>query len=275
MTIEQFRYLYSSFPELEWIKIQGIGEPLLNQDLFGMIQHAKRNGSFVMTYTNGSVLHLGDRAKKLLDSGIDVVRISMDGGTRETFQSIRKAEFDQVIENTASLVQLRGNKEKPSIEFWTVGMTHNIRELPAIIDIAREAQVDAVRVQMMMNTFDYKPEVGDRLTGLKLGNADEIQQCLAYSIEYAQRSKVELTLEKSKARSMQRKCHWPFDSAFISVEGYVVPCCTIADPRVVAMGNLFEEPFESIWTGKRYQQFRQAILEHRLPIPCKNCYVSS
>lgn len=276
MTLEQFRHVYASFPNLERVKIQGIGEPLLNHDLFDMIAHAKKNGAFVMTYTNGSVLHLRDNAQQLINSGIDLIRVSIDSGTRETFQAIRvKSDFYQIVRNVALIRRLRGVIPTPRIEFWVVGMTYNLSELPRILGIAQQTGVDVVRVQLVMNTFDYRKEINDKLTYLQLSQNPEAANSLAHHIEYAREKGVQLELEATKAYSEQRKCHWAFDSAFISVEGYVVPCCTIADPRVINMGNIFEEAFEVIWTGARYQRFRRTILEHQLLSPCQNCYADS
>lgn len=275
MSIAEFRHLLASFPSLKRIKIQGIGEPLLNQDIFAMIAHAKAQGTYVTTYTNGSPLQDSISADRLLGSGIDLVRISMDGGTRETFQALRKgSDFEQIVRNIAQLVRRRRQNALPAIELWVVGMSPNIRELSRIVDIGALTGVDAINLQLIMNTFDYKEEIGQRLVSLQMHQSDDMT-FIREGLAYAQRRGITLTLATSKARSYQRPCHWPFDSAFISVEGEVVPCCTIADPRVASMGNAFRDDFSRIWVGERYQEFRRTILKRQLLAACKNCYLEN
>jgi len=67
------------------------------------------------------------------------------------------------------------------------------------------------------------------------------------------------------------KCRWPFDSCFITVDGFVTPCCIRANPEVFNFGNIFETPFKEIWNGEKYQKFRETMIKN-LPNPiCDNC----
>ena len=134
--------------------------------------------------------------------------------------------------------------------------------------------VDAINLQMVMNTFDYKSEIGNTLAPLQLSEGEEMA-CIEQGLAYAKCKGVAMRLATSKARSPGEPCHWPFDRAFISVEGEVVPCCTIADPCVASMGNVFNDSFAQIWIGERYQAFRQTILSQQLLAPCKSCYAKA
>jgi len=275
MTIHQFKHVINSFPNLERVKLQGIGEPLLNRDFFQMVEYCISRSIEVSTYTNGSLLHLLDRSQRLLDSGIRLIRISLDGATKSTFEKVRVgADFEQVVSNVANLVQLRGTMTDPRIELWMVGMNHNLQEITDLVRLAKSIGVDAVNIQLVLNTFSYKDEVGTSLTDQMIARNSDTRPHLREAEQLANQLGVDLILQTSKAYSTKRKCHWPFDRAYISVEGHVVPCCTIADPRVASMGNIFEEPFSAIWRGQRYQQFRLSILRHELLAPCRNCYAT-
>ena len=68
----------------------------------------------------------------------------------------------------------------------------------------------------------------------------------------------------------------PLDNLYISVDGEVSPCVYLYPPvsspftRIycdtehptphVSFGNIFNEPFESIWNRKEYQEFRDAFI---------------
>ena len=70
----------------------------------------------------------------------------------------------------------------------------------------------------------------------------------------------------------KNKCPKPWDEVYISNTGDVVPCCTIADPRVACMGNIFEQSFEEIWNDDRYVEFRDSLLTNNIRRCCNACY---
>ena len=81
---------FSDFKKsLDWqkglieVKLQGMGEPLLNQDFFKMVDYAVENNLWVRTVTNASLLHINDNYKKMIDSGIGEIQISIDGRQRK------------------------------------------------------------------------------------------------------------------------------------------------------------------------------------------------
>jgi prepilin-type processing-associated H-X9-DG protein len=72
MTPELFGRILDAFPGLDEIKLQGMGEPLVNRDLPAMVRAAKGRGIRVKTYTNGSLL-TEENVAGLVGSGIDEV----------------------------------------------------------------------------------------------------------------------------------------------------------------------------------------------------------
>jgi MoaA/NifB/PqqE/SkfB family radical SAM enzyme len=63
---------------------------------------------------------------------------------------------------------------------------------------------------------------------------------------------------------------------FIFVDGTVIPCCggNEANRRDYqmqhSMGNIFEQPFEEIWSGK-IKALRDAVHKGKCPAPCVDC----
>uniref|UniRef100_A0A6M3KWL4 Putative radical SAM superfamily protein n=1 Tax=viral metagenome TaxID=1070528 RepID=A0A6M3KWL4_9ZZZZ len=85
------------------------GEPMLLpiDELAWRITYAKKIlPSRVIFFTNASLL-TQDCTRKLLDSGLDEICFSVDGGTKETFEAIRRGlNFEQVVGNIRAFQEL-------------------------------------------------------------------------------------------------------------------------------------------------------------------------
>ena len=87
------------------LKIQGIGEPLLQgEDFFEMIRYARSKALWVRTTTNASLLHRKEGYKKLIDSGVNEVQISIDGATKGTFKAIRRSSLFERVRDNSTLI---------------------------------------------------------------------------------------------------------------------------------------------------------------------------
>jgi len=271
MSFESFKKIIDDIPTLREIKLQGIGEPFLNPEIFRMIDYAKRIGLKVNIYTNASLFGDDELLQRLLDSHIDLLRISLDAGTKESYERIRKGgNFDDVIDNIIKITN--NNRTIGCVELWTLLMASNYMELPHIIDVACKAGIHTINLQLILNTFAYKKEIKDTIKRQQFSPSETFISTIKDDVEYARSKSVDIKFAYSKAYSSNNKCHWSFDKAFISVDGHVVPCCTIADPEVISFGNVLTQPFESIWYGEKYISFRQNILNNKLFVPCLHCY---
>jgi len=96
------------------IHLHNFGEPLMDKKLESRVVHAKQKGlKKVKIFSNGSLLS-PQRAEALIDAGLDEIKISFDGATREEFERIRTPlKFDTVVSNIKSLVAMRDQKKSP------------------------------------------------------------------------------------------------------------------------------------------------------------------
>ena len=65
-------------------------------------------------------------------------------------------------------------------------------------------------------------------------------------------------------------CDWPFERAYATSDGRVVPCCTIGNPDTLEIAA--DAGLAAAWNGDAYQAFRRAHLDGRIPEPCQDCY---
>lgn len=96
------------------VHLHNFGEPLLDKQLENRICYAKSKGiRKVKIFSNGSLM-TPDRAEGLIRAGLDEIKISFDGATREEFEKIRPPlNFDAVVENIARLVAMRNAARSP------------------------------------------------------------------------------------------------------------------------------------------------------------------
>lgn len=90
------------------IHLHNFGEPLLDKHLEERVRYAKEKGiAKVKIFSNGSLL-VPERVRRLIEAGLDEIKISFDGATREEFESIRRPlKFDRVVGNVEQLVRIR------------------------------------------------------------------------------------------------------------------------------------------------------------------------
>lgn len=96
------------------LHLHNFGEPLLDNHLEDRIRYAKSRGiRNVRIFTNGSLIS-EPRARGLIGAGLDAVKISFDGADKEEFERIRHPlRFDEVVDNTRRLIDLRNELRSP------------------------------------------------------------------------------------------------------------------------------------------------------------------
>jgi len=69
------------------------------------------------------------------------------------------------------------------------------------------------------------------------------------------------------------RCDWPWRGAYLSYQGYAMPCCMISTPDRIHFGNMAELGVDKIWNGEAYQAFRRRLDSEEPPEICRSCSV--
>lgn len=271
LDVEGFTRILNQFPRLHKIKLQGMGEPLLNKALLPMLALAEQRGIKTTTFTNGSVM--GSRVLNgLRDSKTDIT-FSIDGASAEVFERIRiGSSFKNVLANIASLSAQRTGHPK-LLRAYTVVTKHNVMELPAIVRLVAGLKLDTLVFQLSLNSWG-KEKMEALIAPQRAYELSVTDEQITLAKMEAERLGLPLTIAEDRF-SRTKKCRWAWTSAYIASNGDVVPCCVLADSDTAKLGNLFEEDFSKIWNGARYRELRRQIRDHDLPEYCKNCYVDA
>jgi radical SAM protein with 4Fe4S-binding SPASM domain len=277
LDIEGLTKLLDQFPNLLRVKLQGMGEPLLNKELLAMLELLEKRKIKTAIVSNGSVMTDTIR-DKLLELSTDI-QFSVDGATQDVFESVRVgSSFKKVTENIKKLTtrrqDIQSSNPAKTIAARTVVTNQNVHQLSGIVRLAAELGMDSLTFQLIMTSWG-KASMEEINAQKRVTEAKELEQHVDEAKREAERIGLPLVVRDDDKYSCKNKCGWPWKSAFIASNGDVVPCAILADSDTVKMGNVFEESFEAIWNSEKYQELRRQHREHDLPEYCKNCYIDA
>lgn len=270
MTLNQFVYILNQMPFLVNLTLQGLGEPLLNKEIFKMIKEAKKRNIRVGLSTNATII-TKEIAQKIIDSGLDWMYISLDSLNKEIYEDIRRgAVFDLVINNIKNFFKLKGDK-KPETNFWILIMKENLAGIPKIIEFAEELGMKKAVLQNNIHNWgcnDFKKNVE------QIKNSSDERSLKLIEIIKKTNSNVEVEIYTNPRSDDHEKCNWPWRSAYITCDGYITPCCMQgSNPEIINFGNLFKNSIKEILNNKSYQEFRNGLKNGPIPAVCINCPV--
>lgn len=231
------------------------GEPFLHPQFLELIKEAKKIGVYTATSTNAHFIDQ-QKAKEIIESGLDRLIISIDGLTQETYENYRiHGSLNKVLEASKHLLAAKkaASSKTPHLIFQFLVVRQNEHEVPAVLALGKELGIDEVRIKTAQF---YSYENGNELMPK---NAEysryKLQKNGTYKLKY----------------STKNECWRMWSSSVITWDGRVVPCCFDKD-ATHQLGQFGETDFAAIWRSNAYQSFRRNILTGRNSIDiCKNC----
>lgn len=88
----------------QYIRYASNGEPLMHPEIYNMLSYAKKHSNTLVTLTTNGVLLNDKNIEKLLSSHIDVIDISIDAFTEESYKFIRKGNLKITKANVLNLI---------------------------------------------------------------------------------------------------------------------------------------------------------------------------
>ncbi len=122
------------------------GEPLYRPDIFQLARFATEKGIRAALATNGTLV-TKEVARKIVDSGVRRVSISLDGAdayTHDTFRGIPGA-FEAAIYGLRNLKELG-----MSVQINMTIARHNAKQLPDVLSLSREIGADALHTFLLV-----------------------------------------------------------------------------------------------------------------------------
>jgi MoaA/NifB/PqqE/SkfB family radical SAM enzyme len=286
MSWEMFTSIVDQFPKIERVVLHGVGEPLMTRDLIRMIRYLKARGTYVLFNTNATLL-TERKAKELIESGLDEMRVSLDAAEPAEYEEVRGLPlFNRVVDNVRTFVELqrRTGAKHPRVSLWLTGLKETIEQLPAFVRLAKALGVAEVYLQRLV----YFPEgqglarmesaLFEALDSTEAGlirEAEELAETLGVRFSASGATVPENSLQRKEADRPWSMCRRPWTLMYFTAHGRALPCCiapfSMRGYENFTLGDATQRTLREIWNGEDYQEFRRALLTEQPPKPCQTC----
>lgn len=240
------------------ITLYNRGEPLINISLSEMIKYAKSKNLEVTISTNGTLFVDKKVREKILNSGVYLIIISIDGLNKETYEKNRSgARFDEVVKGIKCLIkereQLNLKHDRPFIEIQYIVTKETEKDLVFLGKFKNELGVDNVRLK----TF--------KVQQINRNKGEILKHALEFLPEDKKFNRYVIKDGELIVKENSKKCEWGYNCVVLH-NGDMVSCCEDFDGRY-CYGNVTKDYF---WTVYSRKELRAKVLNKKLPI-CKFC----
>lgn len=245
----------------------GAGEPLLHPRILELIAEAKKLDFEVVMYTNGVLLN--DRiCNKLIESGLDVLRVSLKDSSAEEFETknpqLKPGTYAKILGQLTLLAKLkaRQNRQLPRVELCVPIDRSIMNDLEKMTDIAYRSGCDSIHFSVVIDFgfeelrgFPLTPEeVKSACSNLRRLRGRLDDQALPHNIDA-----VLLRFELGESVWKKAPCYNTWLFAYVRTDGKVQACQRSPD----IMGDLEENRFGEIWNGAIYREFRRRVIDRK------------
>lgn len=222
----------AEFPRpLKTLFLFGWGEPLCNKQLPRMVEHLKKmNIAEQISFITNGVLLDKSTSRALIDAGLDIMRISLQGITAEKYLETCgvRINFEEFLDN----IRFFYNNKKQCQLFVKV------------VDISlNEGDEDTF--------YSIFEDISDRMFVEKIVPG---AQGVEYPEEVKARKNTTITDTWGNSHKERMVCPLCFYTLNILPDGDVYPCsCAIEDPA--GLGNIHRAKLTDIWNGEKHRDF--------------------
>jgi MoaA/NifB/PqqE/SkfB family radical SAM enzyme len=245
MSPETFGNLIRQIEEsgIRKVKLVGNGEPTIHPKFSEMIPQLVKAARFVTLTTNALALN-ETIIESILAAPVDVLHISVDGGTREEYERSRVGgKFDKLLQNLGLLRQMKRDRRAKTLVNVRVMLRPSQRSQEGALRQFWSLLSDVVSQQYVMDFTGSDTDV--------YPSADDHDAC--------------------------PRCTLPFKILDVRWNGDV-PLCSYSqfqtgDKIGLLLGNLNQVSLAEMWNGERIKAYRAAQRQRnaaQMPV-CKGC----
>lgn len=228
--------------KIGYVNLHNFGEPLIDQEFSEKVSYAKEKGiKVVSTNSNGSLL-TGEQGKKMIDSGLDKLFISIDASNKNSYEKIRlRLDYDVLVKNIRRFMHMRRKmgKKLPEVTVNFVVVKENKNEARQFIKNWKNI-VDHVSISFSHDWAGEKESI-------RVDHSENLMPCRLLWTELT-----------------------------VGWNGDYLLCCQDYDGKVV-LGNATDKTIAEIWQGEtmtRYRKQQLSVGRRDLPL-CEKCKLNT
>ncbi len=283
-----------ALPNAPTVFFCGYGEPLTHPEFLDMVRRVKGLGAPVEAITNGVLLD-EERAQALIEAGLDMLWVSIDGASPECYADVRpQGDLARVIQNLERLRDLRRRQRAatPQVGIAFVAMRRNLADFSGVLRL--EERVGARRF-LVTNVYPHTPDLlRETLYARSLGET-------LWSRSTIQLARMDLDRDTAwilepylkgyhGPRLEGQEILWPSDacpfvmrgSTCVRWDGQVSPCLPLlhthtsylGDRRrttaAYSVGSVLDRRLPELWAAPEYIALRQRLEDFDFP-SCTSC----
>lgn len=270
------------------------GDVLLRKDiLIPFIRYLKHLEMIIHMPTNAILLD-EEMAYSLVDSGIDVIYISVDniGEQHDKTRGV-KGNFKRLENGVELLLRARGDHTSPVLFCNTTISNMNIDSVEHVVAFAHNIGFDVCALEYVgeitRDHIEHSPvdgirpdpyfiRQGDSLL-LKQQQARELKTLVPRLVRAYSRSKMDMytpNVDTLSCKNLYKgafpatKCHEERNQVTVDPYGNVIVCPFFSK---YTLGNLCDQPLSRIWNNQKHLKFRRHQNSGSLEI-CRHCIMT-
>ena len=243
LSLDSFKKILKS-GNFRYVGLHGWGEPLLNPQLFQMVEYAESEGVYTNLTTNGTLI--GENIDKVFSSGLREI----------AFGIYHKERLPAILPQIEALIREKDKQDfrTPKIYLDITIYKGSVNQIPDLVELASELSIDAVILHRLVNVHKVDSTV-------EYISIEEEKQLF----KEVKRLAREWDLEVYLSQKHSLPCKVVKRSIFVTAEGKVTPCCFLPEFYI---GDALKGGVRKSIGSRRYANFVGTMSEH--PI-CSRC----
>lgn len=218
----------------QYIRYTSEGEPLLDRNIYAMLAYAVKNSGTTVTLTTNGTLLDEARTEQLLATGVNVIDISIDAFTAETYAQIRvKGDLNVTRANVLRLLQLA--KQSPThtkIVVSYIEQPQNLHETGDFEKYWKDNGADYVVIRRLHSNAGAIIPIAD-------------------------------LMRSENGQEYRRPCLYPWERIILNPRGYLSFCpADWTHGSTIPGGDYQTTTIRDVWQGRFYAGLREAHLNN-------------
>jgi MoaA/NifB/PqqE/SkfB family radical SAM enzyme len=224
------------------------GEPLLHRQTPELIRYAKERDINIILSTNLSLNLTDEYVERLVRSGLDVLSVSVDGTTEQTYEKYRRGGNLALVRK--NLLRIKRAKERlglqtPKVIWQFIVFRHNEHEIAQALREYREWGADQLVLATAMMPLEPYNEGFQPST---------IPQYNMYRLDHP------IQIRSERQMKSRRPCSWLYGFFVLNPNGKVSPCCEVPSEKHDFGEYSIGRGFFEVWNSDQFRRARRLFL---------------